>query len=487
MSYLHGVEMIELNSGSRPIRTSKSAVIGLVGTAPNSAPASSASLEIGNSVLDDGVSFVAVQAGVDGNAISIEYITPAEADSALTISVNGDAIRVNLATNSSSVIETTASDVVAAINADSAAKTLVLASLIGDGSGVVSASSKTYLSAGANEPFPLNKPVAVAGSKTQAAQLGNGGSLPGAIEDIYDQVGALVIVVRVAEGADSNEAQANVIAGMQGFLDSQSETGYKPRIFLATGFSEYEGVGTELQAKAARLKGVAYLDCAMTATYTDAVKRARNYGERVEITWPWVKVFDTDLAKEVNRPYSARAAGLRARIDAEKGFWWSKSNQVIYGITGLSQSVDWSLGDSECLANMLNENKVSTIINSGGFKHWGNRTCSSDPKWQFEQTRRTADIINDSIQTNHQWAVDMGITKTLFSDVTEGVNAYLRELKTLGAILGGECWVDSDLNSSATIQKGYTYYDFDFAPVYPNEHMVIRSRINNDYLEEVFA
>ena len=33
--FLHGVEVVELNGGPRPIRTVKSAVIGLVGTAPN--------------------------------------------------------------------------------------------------------------------------------------------------------------------------------------------------------------------------------------------------------------------------------------------------------------------------------------------------------------------------------------------------------------------------------------------------------------------
>ena len=32
--FLHGVEVIEINDGSRPIKTVKSSVIGLVGTAP---------------------------------------------------------------------------------------------------------------------------------------------------------------------------------------------------------------------------------------------------------------------------------------------------------------------------------------------------------------------------------------------------------------------------------------------------------------------
>ncbi|EJS1626716.1 phage tail protein, partial [Vibrio cholerae] len=45
--FLHGAEVIEIDDGSRPIQTVKSAVIGLVGTAPLSAAATSAALTIG--------------------------------------------------------------------------------------------------------------------------------------------------------------------------------------------------------------------------------------------------------------------------------------------------------------------------------------------------------------------------------------------------------------------------------------------------------
>ncbi|MEI8631414.1 phage tail sheath subtilisin-like domain-containing protein [Vibrio sp. PP-XX7] len=220
---------------------------------------------------------------------------------------------------------------------------------------------------GQREPFPLGKPVAVAGSRKYAEGLGNGGTLPAAIDDIFDQTGALVIVVRVAEGSDDAGTQASVINGMQAFLDSQTETGYTPRILCAPEFSQIDAVASELEAKAARLRAIAYVDCTRTATYTDAIKRARQFGDRVELNWPWVQVYDTELAKTIDRPYSARAAGLRARIDAEKGFWWSKSNQQVYGIVGTSQPVDWSLGDANSMANMLNENKVSTIIRQSGF------------------------------------------------------------------------------------------------------------------------
>ncbi|EGR0659937.1 phage tail protein [Vibrio cholerae] len=485
--FLHGAEVIEIDDGSRPIQTVKSAVIGLVGTAPLSAAATSAALTIGTAILNDGLKLTAVKTGTEGNAISVEVLAPMAASSELAVTVTNNKISIQLASDESGALTTTAAELVTALMADPAAKALVTAVALGDGSGDFAPVSRSYLSGGENEPFPLKKPVAVAGSRKLIEKLGKEGTLPAAFDDIFDQTGALVIVVRAEKGQTEEQTQANVIEAMQAFIDSQTETGYTPRILVAPEFSQFDAVASELEAKAKRLRAIAYLDCDRTASYTDAIKRARQFGERVEITWPWVRVFDTELAKEIDRPYSARAAGLRARIDAEKGFWWSKSNQEIYGIVGTSQPVDWALGDPNTTANMLNENKVSTIIREGGFRHWGNRTCSTDPKWTFEQTRRTADMINDSVQRSHLWAVDRNITKTYVDDVISGVNAYLRELKALGAILGGECWADKELNTPATIQKGIVYFDFDFCPPYPAEHIVFRSRLNNAYLEEVFS
>ncbi|HCZ9557204.1 phage tail sheath subtilisin-like domain-containing protein [Vibrio cholerae] len=485
--FLHGAEVIEIDDGSRPIQTVKSAVIGLVGTAPLSAAATAAALTIGTAILNDGLKLTAVKTGTEGNAISVEVLAPTAASSELAVTVTNNKISIQLASDESGALTTTATELASALMADPAAKALVTAVALGDGSGDVAPVSHAYLSGGENEPFPLKKPVAVAGSRKLVEKLGKEGTLPAAFDDIFDQTGALVIVVRAEKGQTEEQMQANVIEAMQAFLDSQTETGYTPRILVAPEFSQFDAVASELEAKAKRLRAITYLDCERTASYTDAMKRARQFGERVEVEWPWVRVFDTELAKEIDRPSSARQAGLRARIDAEKGFWWSKSNQEIYGIVGTSQPVDWALGDPNTTANMLNENKVSTIIREGGFRHWGNRTCSTDPKWTFEQTRRTADMINDSVQRSHLWAVDRNITKTYVDDVISGVNAYLRELKALGAILGGECWADKELNTPATIQKGIVYFDFDFCPPYPAEHIVFRSRLNNAYLEEVFS
>ncbi|WP_171495935.1 phage tail sheath family protein [Acinetobacter soli] len=145
------------------------------------------------------------------------------------------------------------------------------------------------------------------------------------------------------------------------------------------------------------------------------------------------------------------------------------------------------MGDANCRANLLNEKNVATIIRQNGYRLWGNRTLSADPKWQFLCVVRTADMIDESLKAAHLWAVDRDITKNYVSDVIEGVNNYLRYLKNIGAILGGECWADPDLNTADVIKSGKVYFDFDFTPVYPAEHIVFRSHLVDDYIKDIFA
>jgi phage tail sheath protein FI len=157
----------------------------------------------------------------------------------------------------------------------------------------------------------------------------------------------------------------------------------------------------------------------------------------------------------------------------------------VFGIESLDTPVDYQLGDATSLANILNEGKVTTFIRHGGFRVWGNLTGSIDQKWQFISVRRTADIINDSILANHLWAVDRNITRTYLTDVADGVNAYLSTLVNLGAVIGGRCWPDPDLNSPDQIAQGKVYFNFEFTPPYPAQTVTFRSILTNDYLSEL--
>ena len=100
--------------------------------------------------------------------------------------------------------------------------------------------------------FPLNTPVLIAGSPAMAAKLSTAagaaaGTLAPALDLIFAQAGAVVVVVRVAEGSTEAETLANVIGGTNGvtgkyegisaLLGAESALGVVPRILVAPGWT----------------------------------------------------------------------------------------------------------------------------------------------------------------------------------------------------------------------------------------------------------
>ena len=114
--FLHGVEVIELDYGARPISTVRSSVIGLIGTAPEARARTAATLHTGALSADDALRYTAVVAGKSGNDISVRYRHPGVPDAPLTVTVTGKAIVVALATDSGGFVESSAIDVLTAIN-----------------------------------------------------------------------------------------------------------------------------------------------------------------------------------------------------------------------------------------------------------------------------------------------------------------------------------------------------------------------------------
>lgn len=493
-AFLHGVEIVEVDTGPRPIQTVKSSVIGLVGTAPDACPAVPATAIVGSELTNTSLLMVAALPGAVGNNIQVVLVDPGSADSTLALTTSGTRVEVSLETDGNSDLISTAIEVVTLIND---ADIIVTAAHYGtsDGSGVMKAQSQ-FLSGGASEPFPYNKPVLIAGSQIEAAKLGDTGTLPLAMTAIFNQVGAMVIVVRVEECADASDTIGNVIGGvddngqytgMQAFLGAECVTGVQPKILIAPGFTDDQCVASALQPIADRMRAIALIEGPDT-TDEDAIAYRNNFGnKRLYLSDPGVLAFDTVTSEEIKVSNSAYVAGLIARIDNQLGFWWSPSNQLIYGINGLTRPVDFTLGDVNSRANYLNENEVTTIIQQDGYRLWGNRTCSSDPKWAFINVVRTADILNDSLQREHLWAVDRCINKTYIADVQAGVNAYIRSLIAMGALLGGKCWPDPELNTPENMAAGKVYWNFDFTPPAPAEHMTFQSILTDDYYTTITA
>ena len=205
------------------------------------------------------------------------------------------------------------------------------------------------------------------------------------------------------------------------------------------------------------------------------------------IIWPEFLGWDTTASATKTSYATAIALGLRAKIDNDTGWHKTLSNVGVNEVTGISASVFWDLQEKGTDADLLNEAGVTTLIRADGFRFWGNRNCSDDPLFQFENYTRTAQVIADTMAEGHMWANDKPITATLIRDIIDGINAKFRELKSGGYIIDATCWFDEEANSKESLKAGKLFIDYDYTPVPPLEHLTLRQRITDKYLANLIS
>lgn len=347
--------------------------------------------------------------------------------------------------------------------------------------------------AGLAEP---NKPVLITNLREGVAKFGTDSAIAKRLKDVFAQAAAVVVVVGVVQTADAAALTSAVIGGvtaqgqrtgLQALLDAKSSTNQTPRLIVAPGHSRTQAVASAMEAVATKLRAVAIVDGPNSDDET-AIAYSQNFGsKRVYLVDPGIKVWDTVASAEVIVPASAAVAGLFARTDSEVGFWASPSNREFAEVLGTARPIEYLYGDATCRANLLNEAHVSTIIREGGFRLWGNRTLSADPKWSFVTRVRTVDMVMDAILKGHQWAVDRGITKTYVKDVTEGVAAFMRDLKAAGAVINFEVFPDPERNTATQIEEGKVYWRIRFTDVIPAENPNFLIEVTNQWLTEVLS
>lgn len=337
--------------------------------------------------------------------------------------------------------------------------------------------------------FPLNKPALVTDLRAALGKAGNNGTLAPTLQAIADQADPLTVVVRVETGADDAATTTNVIGasgatytGMQALLAAQSQLGIKPRILACPGV-DTQPVAAALAIVAKKLRAMAYVSAAASADKEAAVLYRENFADReLMIIWPDFVSWDTATSASAPAFATARAVGLRAKIDQEQGWHKSLSNVAVAGVTGISRDVHWDLQDPTTDANYLNAGDVTTLVNANGFRFWGSRTCSDDPLFAFEPAARTAQVLADTIAEALLVYIDKPMHPSLVRDIIESINAKFRELKANRYIIDANAWYDERINTAATLASGQLHIDYDYTPVPPLENLTLRQRITDRYL-----
>lgn len=339
--------------------------------------------------------------------------------------------------------------------------------------------------------FPLNKPVLLTDIRTALGKAGDTGTLAHSLQAISDQTKPVTVVVRVEQGESEAETTTNIIGGttdtglktgLQALLTAKNYTGVKPRILGVPGHDN-QAVTSKLVTVAQALRGFAYAGAYGCKTIPEVLDYRKNFSQReLMLIHPDFLSWDSVKNAEATAYATARALGLRAKIDQDIGWHKTLSNIGVNGVTGISADVSWDLQDPATDAGLLNENDITTLIREDGFRFWGSRTCSDDPLFAFENYVRTAQVLADTMAEANMWAIDKPMTPTLVKDIIDSINAKMRNLTNSGYLLGGECWFDPEANGKDELKAGKLAIDYDYTPVPPAENILFRQRITDRYL-----
>ncbi|WP_206364220.1 phage tail sheath subtilisin-like domain-containing protein [Sphingomonas sp. UV9] len=331
--------------------------------------------------------------------------------------------------------------------------------------------------------FPVNRPVLITDIRAAIAAAGTGGTLAPALNAIADQGTPVVIVVRVAAGADAATTTANIIGGlvdgkytgMQALLAAEAQVGVRPRIIGAPGLDS-QAVVAALIPVAKSLRGFIYASCRGITTVGAAIAYREEFSAReLMLIWPDATAWDGQAV--------AIALGLRAMIDEETGWHKSLSNVAIAGVTGLSKDVHFDIRDPSTDAGLLNQAPVTTIVRMNGYRFWGNRTCSDEPAFAFEPVKRAAQALQDLLADVEAPFIDQPITVALVRDLVEAGNALTRRLVGEGRLVGAKVSFDGTANPAEMLAAGKLVLDADYTAPAPLEGLTTNLRVTSAYYE----
>jgi phage tail sheath protein FI len=192
--------------------------------------------------------------------------------------------------------------------------------------------------------------------------------------------------------------------------------------------------------------------------------------------WPRIKVMDPLQGKAIFVPPSGHVAGIWARNDDTRGVHKAPANEVIRGAISLELNI--TKGEHDQL-NPVAVNCIRAFAGQG-IRVWGARTLSSDPEWRYLNVRRLFNFVEESILSGTNWVVFEPNDPKLWDSVKRTVTMFLRRVWRDGALFGrvpAEAFYvkcDEENNPPENRDAGILTVEIGIAPVKPAEFVVFR-------------
>ncbi|AYO07237.1 phage tail protein [Vibrio parahaemolyticus] len=282
--------------------------------------------------------------------------------------------------------------------------------------------------------------------------------------------------------------------------------GFSSKIHLAPGILHKTGAASLAVAAVKPIRGVWVGDMPEdVSTKEDAFAFKQQFGsDRYMPCWPRPLVIQDDGSTKVDW-FAPSLAGLMAQVDrngtgdtivSETGYWCSPSNYPLVDIVGPSIDIEYIPSDVACDVNYLNANGIYTMINRSGWKGFGNYSSAypdSTDLTSFLCVRRTADIIEESIETTTLQFIDKpmftgphGLQAMVCGRVRDTVNDYLRS-KEGTSLVYSNVYLEVNDNPLVNLQQGKIKYRYQFTPPIPTQTVEYAAEIYVEGLESAFS
>ena len=347
-------------------------------------------------------------------------------------------------------------------------------------------------------------------------QFGTEGTIPESLKAIRmqdsAQGSALVLVINVAHPDDTITASTIIgeitsegeRTGLKLFDTAQPRFGFEPSIYIVPHYSALPAVVAELIAMTNKTETMAYIDAPAGMTVEQVIEARNGSGQFAQLNegqkllFPQFLVSNPDYnaedpeSNEYNTvPMSAYMAGLRAKVDLEKGWHYSSSNQTINGVAGMDVAITFGLSDKTCEANRLKAAGITPAVNmyGNGIVEWGNYTTgfpANTTPAALECVRRTRAIMKRSIGLASVQFIDrLHIRQADIDLVRNSVNQYLNRLSNEGKIIEGECFYRKQDNPTSELALGHVTFAIEFTPSIPMQRLTYTYKIDTENLANI--